>query len=251
MRIVCIIQARINSTRLPGKVLLPLAGREVLGHILDRLAFCQTFDEIIVATSNTPPDDVLAEWCARNCVQLSRGSLDDVLDRIYQCALQAQANAIVRITADCPLLDPTIVDEVVQGFLIGNFDLFYLGGEFPDGLDCAVCHIDVLEKASKGASLKYEREHVFPYVLSHPEIFRIGILEKFKGCGGHRWTLDEAADLVFLSKVFERLQRPDGKPFLADDILDLLKMAPELMSINQGILRNEGLLKSMATEKRN
>ena len=113
MRIVCIIQARMSSTRLPRKVLLPLAGREVLAHVLDRLAVCETIDDVVVATSDHPSDDVLARWCDSHGVPVFRGSLDDVLDRYYQCAVQARADAVVRITADCPALDPTIVDEVV------------------------------------------------------------------------------------------------------------------------------------------
>jgi spore coat polysaccharide biosynthesis protein SpsF len=248
MRIVCIIQARMSSTRLPGKVLLPLAGREVLAHVLDRLAVCETIDDFFVATSDQPSDDVLAHWCDRHGVQVFRGSLDDVLDRYYQCALQSRADAVVRITADCPALDPTIVDEIVRGFKAGDFDLFYLAGEFPDGLDCAVFSFSALERAWREATLKSEREHVGPYVVNHPEWFRLGNLEKFTGMAHHRWTLDEPRDLAFLQAVFERLQRTGGKPFLAGDILDLLNREPELLSANQGIVRNEGLIKSIAAD---
>lgn len=249
MRIVCVIQARMSSTRLPGKVLLPLAGREVLAHVLDRLAVCETIDDVVVATSDMPSDDVLGQWCDRRGVPKFRGSLHDVLDRYYQCAVQARADAIVRITADCPALDPTIVDEVVRGFKEGDFDLFYLGGEFPDGLDCAIFSFAALERAWREATLKSEREHVGPYVVNHPEWFRVGSLEKFTGMAHHRWTLDEPCDLAFLQAVFERLQRPDGKPFLAGDIIDLLEREPELLSANQGIVRNEGLIKSIAADR--
>ena len=248
MRIVCIIQARMSSTRLPGKVLLPLAGREVLAHVLERLAVCETIDDFVVATSDQPSDDVLAQWCDRRGVQVFRGSLDDVLDRYYQCALQSRADAVVRITADCPALDPTIVDEVVHGFKAGDFDLFYLGGEFPDGLDCAVFSFFALERAWREATLKSEREHVGPYVVNHPERFRLGNLEKFTGLAHHRWTLDEPRDLAFLQAVFERLQRLGGKPFLAGEILDLLNREPELLSANKGIVRNEGLIKSISAD---
>lgn len=248
MRVVCIIQARMSSTRLPGKVLLPLAGREVLAHVLDRLAVCEAIDDVIVATSDHPSDDVLAQWCNSHDVPVFRGSLDDVLDRYYQCAVQARADAVVRITADCPALDPTIVDEVVRGFKAGNYDLFYLGGEFPDGLDCAVFSFSALERAWREATLKSEREHVGPYVVNHPEWFRLGSLQKFKGLAHHRWTLDEPRDLAFLQAVFERLQQPDGKPFLAQELLDLLAREPGLMQANQGIVRNEGLLKSIAAD---
>ena len=238
----------MSSTRLPGKVLLPLAGREVLAHVLDRVSACETIDDVVVATSDQPSDDVLAQWCDCRGVPVFRGSLDDVLDRYYQCAVRARADAVVRITADCPALDSTIVDEVIRGFTAGNFDLFYLAGEFPDGLDCAVFSFSALERAWREATLKSEREHVGPYVVNHPERFRLGSLEKFSGMAHHRWTLDEPRDLAFLQAVFERLQRPGGKPFLAADILDLLEREPELLGANQGIVRNEGLIKSIAAD---
>ena len=124
----------------------------------------------------------------------------------------------------------------------------YLGGEFPDGLDCAVFSFTALDRAWREATLKSEREHVGPYLVKHPEWFRLGSLQKFTGLAHHRWTLDEPRDLVFLQAVFERLERLDGKPFLARDILDLLEREPALLCINQGIVRNEGLLNSIADD---
>lgn len=249
MRTVCIVQARMSSTRLPGKVLLPLAGREVLAHVLDRLDFCKTLDEVVVATSTDPSDDVLAQWCGSRGVPVFRGSLQDVLDRYYQCAKDNRATAVVRITADCPALDPTLVDEVVRGFHADGYDLFYLGGEFPDGLDCEVFAFAALERAWREAVLPSEREHVGPYIMNHPEWFRLGSLQKFKGLAHHRWTLDEPRDLTFLQSVFERLQRSDGQPFRTQDLLDLLDREPALLQANEGIIRNEGLLKSLAADR--
>jgi spore coat polysaccharide biosynthesis protein SpsF (cytidylyltransferase family) len=249
VRTVCIIQARMSSTRLPGKVLLPLAGRAVLAHVLERLSYCTTLSEVVVATSDDPSDDGLVQWCLDQDVKVFRGSLNDVLDRYYHCALSYQAQAVVRITADCPALDPNLVDEVVMGFKGGAYDLYYLGGEFPDGLDCAVFSFSALQRAWCEAKLPSEREHVGPYVVNHPEYFRISILNKFKGLNHYRWTLDEPRDLIFLQSVFERLQRPDGRPFLTQDLLDLLDREPELMQINNSIVRNEGLIKSLAKDK--
>ena len=249
MRTVCIVQARMSSTRLPGKVLLPLAGREVLAHVLDRLAFCNTLDEVVVATSSDASDDVLAQWCRARGVPVFRGSLLDVLDRYYQCAVENKATAVVRITADCPALDPTLVDDVVRGFHAGGYDLYCLGGEFPDGLDCQVFSFSALERAWREAVLGSEREHVGPYFGNHPEFFHLGSLEKFKGLAHHRWTLDEPRDLVFLQSIFGRLQRADGQLFLTQDILDLLERKPELLQTNESIVRNEGLLKSLAADQ--
>jgi spore coat polysaccharide biosynthesis protein SpsF len=249
MRTVCIVQARMSSTRLPGKVLLPLAGREVLAHVLDRLAFCKTLDEVVVATSSDASDDVLAQWCRARGVPVFRGSLHDVLDRYYQCAIENKATAVVRITADCPALDPTLVDEVVRGFHAGGYDLYCLGGEFPDGLDCQVFSLSALERACREAALSSEREHVGPYIGNHPEFFHLGSLDRFKGLAHHRWTLDEPRDLAFLESVFQRLQGSDSQHFLTQDLLDLLTREPGLLRANAGIVRNEGLLKSLADDR--
>lgn len=249
LRTVCVIQARMSSTRLPGKVLLPIAGRAVLAHVRDRLSFCTTLSEIVVATSTDVSDDILVKWCESNGIKVFRGSLNDVLDRFYQCAVTYQADAVVRITADCPALDPTLVDDVVHTFRRNSYDLCYLGGEFPDGLDCAVFSFAALQLTWRQAALQSEREHVSLYMVNHPSLFRMGALEKFKGLAHHRWTLDEPRDLSFLQAVFERLQRTDGKPFLSREVLELLEREPDIFQINQGIVRNEGLIKSLNTDR--
>lgn len=250
MNTVCIIQARMSSSRLPGKVLLKLGGKEVLTHVIDRLSVCRELDKIVVATSLECSDDVLVNWCNTRNIQVFRGNLQDVLDRYYKCAIEFQADSIVRITADCPLLDPQIVDEVIRGFKGGNYDLYYLGGEFPDGLDCAVFSFYALERAWHEALLSSEREHVGPYVISHPEYFRIGDLKKFKGLSHHRWTLDEPRDLRFLSLIFEHFQHSKNKLFFTDEILEYLTLNPNLLQINQDIPRNEGLIKSIRFDKK-
>lgn len=244
---VAIVQARMGSTRLPGKVLLPLTGRPVLDHVVSRLGYCKTLAQTVVATTIEVMDDPIAEWCISNGVPCFRGSVYDVLDRYYQAAINYKADPVVRITADCPAIDPTIVDEVVRGFLEGDFDLYGLEGEFPDGLDCAVFAFSALETAWRGAKLKSEREHVGPYIINHPEKFKIGGLNKFHGLAHHRWTLDEPRDYEFLKVIFDRLYR-EGQPFLASDVLTLLDMEPSLMNINSGILRNEGYAKSLAED---
>jgi spore coat polysaccharide biosynthesis protein SpsF len=248
MRIVAIIQARMGSTRLPGKVLMPLAGREVISHVVSRVSACNTIADVVVATSTDTSDDALEKWCEQNEIKVFRGSLNDVLDRYHMCALWAKADAVVRITADCPALDPILVDEVVLSFAKEKYDLFYLGGEFPDGLDCAVFSVGALARACREAKLSSEREHVGPYISNHPELFKIGHLDKYQGLSHHRWTLDEPRDLIFLQAIFDRLNSIANGIFHVDDVLNLLKNEPELMAINGGIVRNEGLLKSIASE---
>jgi spore coat polysaccharide biosynthesis protein SpsF (cytidylyltransferase family) len=248
MRVVAIIQARMGSTRLPGKVLMPLSGVPVLEHVIRRVRACTTVNDVVVATSNDATDDVLVDWCSQREVRVFRGSLNDVLDRYYRCAEEYSADAVVRITADCPAVDPMLIDDVVSGFMAGSFDLFYLGGEFPDGLDCAVFSKGVLARAWREATLPSEREHVGPYITNHPELFKIGELIKFQGLSEYRWTLDEPRDLIFLQEIFSRLNAGGNRIFHTEELLQLLRKEPNLLNINGGIVRNEGLLKSVAAD---
>ena len=248
MKTVAIIQARMDSSRLPGKIMKPLAGKPVIWHVVDRLRYSKNLDQIVVATTTNHEDDVVAEFCKEQEVPFFRGSEEDVLDRYYQAAKKFVADPIVRITGDCPVIDPTIVDEVIKGYFKWGYDIYGLSGEFPDGLDCGLFAFWVLEDTWKHAVLPSEREHVGPYMKKHPEKYRAGHYEKFEGLGDHRWTLDEEADYWFLREIFDRLYKP-GKPFLTQDILNLLKRESELMEINKGIIRNEGYLKSLAEDK--
>lgn len=239
----------MSSTRLPGKVLMPLAGKPVLAHVVERLSYCRMLSGTVVATTVESSDDAIATFCESARIPLFRGSLEDVLDRYYQAANQFGADPIVRITADCPAIDPVIVDAVIAGFLAGNYDYYGLSGEFPDGLDCTVFAYKALKKAWDEAKLKSEREHVGPYLEKHPEIFRNGGLELFHGMAHHRWTLDEPRDYVLLSAIFDDLYHPD-RLFLTHNVLELLERKPELMAANQGIIRNEGYLKSLAEDRK-
>jgi spore coat polysaccharide biosynthesis protein SpsF len=246
--IVAIIQARMSSSRLPGKVLMPLAGIPVLEHVCKRIKACKTISQVLVATSTDPSDDPIQAWCEQVSISCYRGSLQDVLDRYYQAAKICRADAVVRITADCPAIDPTIVDEIVNEYLSGGYDYFGLSGEFPDGLDCTVFAFSALERAWHAAKLPSEREHVGPYIENHPELFKCGGLKKFTGLSQHRWTLDEPRDYDFLQAIFARLYQA-AAPFLASDVLALLENEPELMNINSNIIRNEGYLKSLIEDK--
>lgn len=244
MKIIAIIQARMSSTRLPGKVLMPLAGKPVLWHVIKRIRACKTIPRVVVATSVDTTDDAIESWCQSEDVPCFRGSLNDVLDRYYQAGLFYSADVVVRITADCPMVDPTIVDEVVREFLTGSYEYYGLAGEFPDGLDCTVFAFSALSRAWREAALPSEREHVGPYVEKHPELFKCGGFKKFSGLFHYRLTLDEPRDYDFLQRVFSRLYRED-EIFLASDVLSLLENEPELTRLNSDIVRNEGYLKSL------
>jgi len=244
MRIVAIIQARMSSSRLPGKVLMPLANKPVLDHIVERLSYCKLIEKIVVATSTNIEDNPIFDYCRNSNIECYRGNLEDVLDRYYQAAKIHHADAIVRITADCPVIDPLVVDAVITGYLSGAYEVYGLGGEFPDGLDCTVFSFSAIEKAWKEATLKSEREHVGPYIENNPHIFKNGTLKIFQNLSHLRWTLDEPNDYELLSIIFSELYRVDS-PFLTHEILQLIQNNPELSAINEKIVRNEGYLKSL------
>jgi len=182
-------------------------------------------------------------------VRCFRGSQEDVLDRYYHAAKFYQAASILRITADCPALDPVVVDELLSEYEAHAYDACGLAGGFPDGLDCEVMSFSALERAWKEAEMASEREHVTPYIHAHPDLFRVGKFERFYNLAHHRWTLDEESDFHFLERVFHRLYQED-RPFLTSDILALLEREPALMDINQGITRNEGYLRSLQSDYR-
>lgn len=247
---IAIVQARMGSTRLPGKILKPLAGKPALWHLVERLKYSRRLKDVLIATTVNPEDDVVANFCAENHIKWFRGSEDDVLDRYYQAARLVGADPVVRITADCPAIDPTIVDEVIEGYFTGNYDCYGIGGEFPDGLDCVCIAFRVIDEIWKNTDLPSDREHVgFTYINNHKGRYKIGVYEKFRGLAHHRWTLDEDADLHLLQAVFERLYKP-GTIFLTQDILNLMEAEPQLMEINAGIVRNEGYQKSLAEDER-
>ena len=250
MKIGAIVQARMSSTRLPGKVLLPLAGKPVLWHVLNRLKFCKTLDIIILATSVSKEDRKLKKVADSLGIPTFFGSLDDVLSRYYHAAKKYKLDAIVRITADCPVIDPVVVDEVVYGFVKGGYDLYGLSGSFPDGLDTSIFSFKALKIAYKKAKLPSDREHVgTTFFRMYKNIFKSGGYKKFKDKGKYRWTLDEPEDYEFLKKVYESLYE-EGKIFLSQDIFKLLEQNPELMKINSFIGRNEGYAKSLEEDKK-
>jgi spore coat polysaccharide biosynthesis protein SpsF len=247
MKVVAIIQARMSSKRLRGKVLMQLAGIPVLEHVVQRVSYCKTINQVVVATSSDISDDDIETWCIDHKVECFRGNLSDVLDRFYQAAKHYQAEAIVRITADCPVIDPAIVDEVVEGYQVGGFEFYGLAGEFPDGLDCTVFSFSAIERAWNESVLPSEREHVGPYIEKNPEIFKSGALVKFKSMSHHRWTLDEPDDFKLLSFIFNELYEK-GSIFYTHQIIKLLEINPEISNINSNIIRNEGYQNSLLAE---
>lgn len=250
MKVLSILQARVSSSRLPGKVLRPILGQPMLFRQIERLSRCKEFEQLVVATSVDLSDDPLASECAARGIACSRGSLNDVLDRFIQSALPYQPETIVRLTGDCPLADPTLIDEVIRYFHAGNYDYASncIPPTFPDGLDVEVVRSACLEMANREAALPSEREHVTPFLRAHPERFRIGNYAAQVDRSDLRWTVDEPEDFEFARSVYEKLY-PVKPEFTMDDILNLLEEYPDLRSINSMFERNEGLKKSLLADE--
>jgi spore coat polysaccharide biosynthesis protein SpsF len=249
---VAIIQARMGSTRLPGKMLLPIIDNKgALELMLERVRRTRQLEKIVVATTTSPNDDRIADLCKRLGYDCFRGSEVDVLARYYRTALAfGSPEVIVRLTGDCPLHDPDIIDIVVKEYLKGNCDYVSNASKctFPDGLDVEVFSFSALEKAQREASLKSEREHVTSYMWEHPAIFKITNVEYKKDLSDKRWTLDEKEDYEFIKCIYKNLYK--RKPtFGMDDILKLLAKHPELEEINRHISRNEGYQKSLKEDE--
>jgi len=249
MKVKIIIQARMNSTRLPGKVLLEVMGKAVLEHLLERVKKAKSAEDVIVATTDRKEDIHIANLAHRLKVNTFRGSEDDVLDRFYQAAKAFGAGHIIRITGDCPLIDHQVIDEVVSHYFKSGADYCSntIERTFPDGEDVEIFSLKALEYAWKNANLTSEREHVTPYITKHPEIFKSVNFKQEKDLSKKRWTLDEKRDFEFIKAVLEELY-PNNPDFGTKDILEFLERRPHLESINKGIALNEGYMKSLEND---
>jgi spore coat polysaccharide biosynthesis protein SpsF len=245
-----ILQARVSSSRLPGKVLLPILGEPMLFRQIERIRRARNIDQLVVATSTDASDDVLAAACAARGIACFRGSLDDVLDRFYQAAVSFQPDTVVRLTGDCPLADPELIDRVIELHGQGGYDFVSNAIEptFPDGLDAAVFRFELLEQAWREAKLPSEREHVTLFMRHHPERYKIASFKGPQDRSHMRWTVDEATDFAFVSAIYQRLY-PAKPDFSSADIYRLLEDEPDLLRINSGIGRNEGLLRSLKKDQ--
>lgn len=240
-RVVGILQARMSSTRLPGKVLKPILGRPMLFRQLERLALCKNVDNLVVATSERQDDDPIGEFCAFEGITCYRGSLPDVLDRFYRCALENGADHVVRFTGDCPLIDPAFVDILVE-FYLGQ-DIAYATycrpPSLPDGLDAEIFSFSALETAWREAVDSYEREHVTPFIVRCPKRFLAANWTYRENLSHLRWTVDEPEDFTFVTRVFQELY-PKKANFVMQDVLDLLTNKPELSALNAMHQRKPG-----------
>jgi spore coat polysaccharide biosynthesis protein SpsF len=242
MKVVCIIQARMGSTRLPGKILLPLQERPVLEHVVSRMKLVDLIDEVIIATTDQAQDDILIQVCDRLNVGCFRGSEADVLNRYHSAAIRSKADIVVRITSDCPLIDPAVTRQIIAAFLAQRDAYDYVSNTlqrtYPRGLDTEVFSMAALEQAQHEAKAMPEREHVTPYIWQHPDKFGIYQVTQTPNYSAYRWTLDTLEDLALVTRVFAALY-PLDPFFTQDSVLALFAQNPTLQAINAHIEQKE------------
>jgi spore coat polysaccharide biosynthesis protein SpsF len=238
MRVVVVVQARTGSSRLPGKVLMPLAGRPLLERMLERIWAATTPDDVVVATTTGADDDEIYDLAIAAGTSCYRGHPADLLDRHLRAARRAYADVVVKIPSDCPLISPSVIDRVIGFFKeqAGRFD--YVSNlhpaSYPDGNDVEVMPFGVLQAAWDDARAEYEREHTTPFIWEHPERFRLGNVRweaPLDFSSSHRWTVDYPEDYALVSAVYDALWSPRSI-FEIDEVFALLEARPDIARLN-------------------
>tara|TARA_B100000470_G_scaffold18500_1_gene12488 strand:+ start:190 stop:960 length:771 start_codon:yes stop_codon:yes gene_type:complete len=244
MTIGCIIQARMGSTRLPGKVLMEvIEGKPVLYYVINQLKYCKSFEKLIIATTTLPEDDKIAQFCIDNNVNYFRGDSKNVLERHYRCAEKFSLSTVIRMPADKPLLDPEVVDKVVEAFNSNSYDYVtnFLPSTYPSGTEVEVLSFNALKIAYEKAILPSEKEHVTNYIYDHKDDFRIFNVVNSENLSNFRWAVDRIEDLRLIREIVSNIRK---NPILIKDILELFKNEPNLVEINKQVDGNEGNTRS-------
>ncbi len=240
-RVVAIIQARMGSSRLPGKALRPLAGKPMLAHVVERVRRVERCDAIVVATTGGFEDEAIQTACSRLGVLCFRGDERNVLNRFYRAAQKHQADVILRISGDSPLLDWEVTGRVLKAFLEAETPVDYASNihpaTFPDGLDSEVFTFEALERAWTDASLPSEREHVTPYLRNHPDLFRLLNVEHSTDLSGYRWAVDEGRDALFIERLlaYSASEHP-----LLEESLAITRRYPDMGTVYRDGVRGAG-----------
>ncbi len=244
----CIIQARMGSSRLPGKVMEKIDDKFLLDYVIDQLKSSKKIEKIIVATTTLPIDNLICEHLSSENITFFRGSSNDVLDRYFQCAKKFSIDTIVRITADNPLIDPYIVDLVIDKY--NNTKCDYgtncLPRTFPYGTEVEIFSFKKLHEVWKNAKKPSEREHVTPYFYNHHDLFDIINVENSKDLSHLRWTVDRKNDLELVQFIVSKIST---RPIFLNDILSLYYKEPKLFELNEPLIINEGYLKSLKEDE--
>ena len=238
MKTVAIIQARMGSTRLPGKILKEINGKSLLEYQIERIQRSKIIDDIVIATTNKEAEDPIIRLCMRLGISYFQGSEDNVLKRYYEAAILNKADTIVRLTSDCPLIDPVIMDDVIKYYILNRNSIDYCSNTiertYPRGLDVEVFSFVALEAAFHNAVLSRDREHVTSYIYTNPNLFRVAGITNEIDLSQYRWTVDENEDFILIKKILKNLYIVN-KEFLLKDIIQLLKENPEWNEINAKI----------------
>ena len=240
IRIVAIIQARMGSTRLPGKVMMDLAGKPMLARVVNRVRRAAELDEVIVATTTDADDDRIVDLCRERGWPVFRGSEEDVLDRYYQAAMAHDVGAVVRISSDCPLIDPEIVDVVVLEFLSHYPDVDYVSNgirpTYPLGLNVGIMSFPALQQAWREDANPAWREHVTQYIIRNPDLFRVRGVENHVDYSYMRWTVDTPEDLAFVRRIYDHFGNDE---FNWREVIALLERNPDWLEINRHVTQKE------------
>jgi len=250
MTIGCIIQARMGSSRLPGKVMMDVEkDKPVLYYVINQLRHCKLIDKLIVATTTLEEDDKIIKYCHDLGVDSYRGSVQNVLDRYYQCAKKFSISTIIRIPSDKPLIDPEIVDDIINKFRLNSYDYVtnFLPSTFPSGTEVEIFSFKTLETAWKKAELPSEKEHVTFYIYNHKEKFKIFNVTLSEDLSRYRWAVDRMEDLMLVRNIVSKIKK---RPILMGDIISLFKKEPRLVDINKDVNREEGNLKSLKEDRK-
>lgn len=249
--ITAVIQARMGSSRLPGKTMKDILGKPMIWHMINRLKKSRLIKRMVIATTTKERDRIILEFAEKNGLESYAGSEEDVLDRYYQTAKKFGIETIVRLSPDCPLIDPELVDKVIAHYLENKDKLDYVhnGVSYPDGIvEAEVFSFATLEKAWCEARLASEREHVTPYIRKTPGVFRIATIENEEDLSHLRLVVDDERDFQLVTEIFHNLYK-EGEIFHLKDILDFLSKRPELLELNKRTVRNEGYQKSLARDR--
>ena len=247
-KITAIIQARTGSNRFPKKMLHKIDNETMIWHVINRIKNVKSIQQIVLVTTEREEDQKLLEIAKKSEINGFVGKEIDVLDRFFQCAKKFDADPIIRITGDCPLIDPFLIEKMIQFFLENKFD--YISNRieptFPDGLDTEIFTFHAIEKAKLNARLKSDLEHVTPYITKNPELFKIFDFKNNKNLSEMRWCVDEKEDLEFVKKIYDELN--PKIIFSMDEILNVIKKDPKLLKINAGKIRDQGYLDSLKND---
>lgn len=240
MKTNAIIQARCGSTRFPNKVFADINGRPLIWHVVNRLTYAKTINDIVIATTINSKDDKIAQWCIDNNIACYRGSENDVLNRYFCASLAFPSDVIVRITADDPFKEPALIDAVVNKLIDENLD--YATNNFPpswpEGLDCEAFKFSILKESEESTNNPFEREHVTQYIYHNPQKFKIGNVSSDKNYSDYRWTIDKEEDYEMVKAIYSHRLKNNDEILLMDEIMNILERNPDIIKINSTVERS-------------